>query len=207
MTELSARRSATRDRLIEAAMTVFAERGVGGATVEVICEAAGFTRGAFYSNFDSKDTLCLAVLSAQAQQNLAATEGAIAGLSDEMTTASVDDLVGRAVQLFLSSQRHDLTWVMAASELRLYAAREASLRPEYVADVAHMSELFATMISEAAAQCGLTFILPPLEAVSVLQAVYEHTTIMGLIEGAAPDSPAPGDRLAAVFRSMLRPLD
>ena len=56
---ISARRQATRDRVLEAASEVFAERGFHGATVEDICERAGFTRGAFYSNFSSKDDLVL----------------------------------------------------------------------------------------------------------------------------------------------------
>ena len=47
MTELTARRAATRERLVDAAVVVFAEKGVLGAAVEEICEAAGFTRGAF----------------------------------------------------------------------------------------------------------------------------------------------------------------
>ena len=65
MTEVTARRAATRDRLVEAALGVFAEKGVLGASVEEICEAAGFTRGAFYSNFASKDELCVAALQRQ----------------------------------------------------------------------------------------------------------------------------------------------
>ena len=52
MTHVTARRAATRERLIDAAIDVFAEKGVLGASVEEICEDAGFTRGAFYSNFD-----------------------------------------------------------------------------------------------------------------------------------------------------------
>jgi AcrR family transcriptional regulator len=54
---ISARRQATRERVLEAAGEVFAERGFHGASVEDICERAGFTRGAFYSNFSSKDDL------------------------------------------------------------------------------------------------------------------------------------------------------
>ena len=51
-TEVAKRsRTQTRRRLIEAAPRVFVERGIGGASVAQICSAAGFTRGAFYSNF------------------------------------------------------------------------------------------------------------------------------------------------------------
>jgi len=56
----SRRRKATRARLLSAAAEVLSERGFHGASVEEICERAGFTRGAFYSNFAAKDDLVLA---------------------------------------------------------------------------------------------------------------------------------------------------
>ncbi|MGH2720306.1 MAG: TetR/AcrR family transcriptional regulator, partial [Actinomycetota bacterium] len=57
-------RARTRALLIEAAGKVFAERGFTAASVEEIAGLAGFSRGAFYSNFASKDDLFLAVLDA-----------------------------------------------------------------------------------------------------------------------------------------------
>ena len=54
-TTVSSRRQHTRDRLIDAATGLFAEKSIEGASVEEISERAGFTRGAFYSNFDSKE--------------------------------------------------------------------------------------------------------------------------------------------------------
>jgi AcrR family transcriptional regulator len=47
----------TRAALLDAAAELFVERGFLGASVEAIAERAGFTRGAFYSNFASKDEL------------------------------------------------------------------------------------------------------------------------------------------------------
>jgi len=55
-------RDETRQRLIDAAAHVFAEIGVAGASVEQITAAAGFSRGAFYSNFSSKEELAVAML-------------------------------------------------------------------------------------------------------------------------------------------------
>ena len=55
-------RDDTRDKLFEAAARVFEEDGIGGASIEAIAAAAGFTRGAFYSNFGSKDELIVADL-------------------------------------------------------------------------------------------------------------------------------------------------
>jgi AcrR family transcriptional regulator len=56
------RQAETRARLLEAAEAVFRRRGFSGATVEEITERAGFSRGAFYSNFESREQLFIELL-------------------------------------------------------------------------------------------------------------------------------------------------
>jgi AcrR family transcriptional regulator len=51
----------TRDRLLEAAAAAFAEHGVDGAAIDDIAARAGFSRGAFYSNFSDKTELLVAL--------------------------------------------------------------------------------------------------------------------------------------------------
>jgi len=63
-------RDETRERLYAAAAEVFEEQGIGAASVEAIAAAAGFTRGAFYSNFASKDELIGAMLADHAEQTV-----------------------------------------------------------------------------------------------------------------------------------------
>jgi AcrR family transcriptional regulator len=55
------RRQRTRDLLLDAAKEVFAQKGFEGASLEEIAEAAGYTRGAIYKHFGSKEELFLAV--------------------------------------------------------------------------------------------------------------------------------------------------
>ena len=52
----------TRLRLIEAAERLFIRRGFDDASVDEISEMAGYSRGAFYSNFDNKEQVFLAVI-------------------------------------------------------------------------------------------------------------------------------------------------
>ena len=52
----------TRQHLLYAAHTIFIEKGFAAASVEKITVVAGYTRGAFYSNFDSKSELFLEIL-------------------------------------------------------------------------------------------------------------------------------------------------
>src|SRR5215510_12374573 len=61
-------RDDTRDKLLEAAARVFEELGINAASIENIAAAAGFTRGAFYSNFASKDELIVAMLEDHVEQ-------------------------------------------------------------------------------------------------------------------------------------------
>ena len=63
-------RDDTREKLFEAAARVFEEQGIGGASIEAIAAAAGFTRGAFYSNFKTKDELIIAMLEDHVEQSI-----------------------------------------------------------------------------------------------------------------------------------------
>jgi AcrR family transcriptional regulator len=63
-------RDDTREKLCEAAARVFEDQGIGGASIEAIAAAAGFTRGAFYSNFKSKDELIIAMLEDHVAQSI-----------------------------------------------------------------------------------------------------------------------------------------
>jgi AcrR family transcriptional regulator len=52
----------TREQLLSAAERVFIREGFAGASAERISAEAGFTRGAFYSNFESKERLFVELL-------------------------------------------------------------------------------------------------------------------------------------------------
>jgi len=51
------KKALTRARLLDAAATVFARRGFAAASLDEVAEEAGLTKGAVYSNFESKDEL------------------------------------------------------------------------------------------------------------------------------------------------------
>jgi len=63
-------RADTRQQLFEAAAKVFQEQGIGAASIDAIAEAAGLTRGAFYSNFANKDELIVAMLEHHVDQSI-----------------------------------------------------------------------------------------------------------------------------------------
>jgi AcrR family transcriptional regulator len=134
-------RDDTRTKLFEAAAEVFEAKGVGGATIEAICAAAGFTRGAFYSNFATKDDLIAAMLedhveqSVQRNQELLAkhrdAEGFLAAL--RAVDRSRQDPLGRSPMLHI--------------ELILYAARSEARRPELAQRLRDRRDLIAEIVA------------------------------------------------------------
>ncbi|MFP5416847.1 MAG: TetR family transcriptional regulator [Actinomycetes bacterium] len=203
-TEVSARRAATRDRLVDAAMTVFAERGVVGATVEEICEAAGFTRGAFYSNFESKDELCVAVLEHQYEANLAAMRDALAAV-DSLGDAGLDELIPRAIAVFLSSQQSGRIWVLSGQELRLYAARTPALAVAYRRLYTTATRTMAAVLEEAVEALGCELLPGGAEAIGVLHAVHDYGAVGSLIGSDTIEGDVKVRLLTEVLRALVRP--
>src|SRR4249920_557563 len=72
------RRALTRRHLLEAAGVVFARQGFHGATLDEVAATAGFTKGAVYSNFTSKDDLFLALLEDRTERQLAVVSDVLA---------------------------------------------------------------------------------------------------------------------------------
>ena len=144
------RRAETVERLLDAALETFAEIGFAAASVEDICRRGGFTRGAFYSSFRSKDELFAALFERETARNLARAEEQLAGLENE------DDPVTAAVERCLSTFRADRTWVLVHTEYSLYAARH----PEAAAALRrHAEELhrrLTALIDSASARIGIT---------------------------------------------------
>ena len=116
------RRENTRARLLEAALEVFAEKGIKRVTVDELVAAAGFTRGAFYSNFSSIDEVFFAVFEDQADQMLAAVRGAIESIPQG--EFSLDSL-GTILE---SLHPYGRQWYLVHTEFVLYALRNEEAR-------------------------------------------------------------------------------
>lgn len=207
MSELSARRTATRERLMDAAVGVFAAKGVLGASVEEICEAAGFTRGAFYSNFDSKDELCLAMMEYLGAKHLEALEATVSHIDLYDADLTIEEAVDHAYEVFLSTQSDDRDSILATIEMRLFAIRSESLREPYLAFVDQLSTQFISLIEAGAARFGHRLAVSGVHLVSVLQGVYEQGAVATMLGDRPLDSPERSSILVAVLRSMLIPIN
>ncbi|MDT5088422.1 MAG: hypothetical protein QOG47_1129 [Mycobacterium sp.] len=120
-------RGEVRDRILDAASKVFAAEGFAGATIDAIGQAAGFTKGAVYSNFGSKDELFLALLDREFE--LRGEQIATALESGGDTTVAAQAL-SRSV---LDSVHDHADYYVLFVEYWLRAVRDPELRERLIA--------------------------------------------------------------------------
>jgi AcrR family transcriptional regulator len=135
----SEQQAQTRARLLDAAVRVCAKRGLQEATLEQISEAAGYTAGAVYSNFKSKDDLLFAVFEERIEPRL---QQATALMLAAETADEQADALGGLVRSLLGEDRAYLMllvefWGLAARNPKI-GRRFAEIRRRRRAHVAAM---------------------------------------------------------------------
>ena len=169
-------RDDTREKLYEAAARIFEEQGIGGASIEAIAAAAGFTRGAFYSNFRSKDELIIAMLEDHVEQSirrnldLLAQHSNLAEFLDALRTMdrSRQDPLGRSPLLHM--------------EMILFVARAERRRPELAKRLRARRKLIADIVETTARNSGRNVVLNPAWTGAILLAMEDGFRLHRLID-------------------------
>jgi AcrR family transcriptional regulator len=153
---LSRSEQAGRNRalVLAAASEVFLRRGYHAATLEQIAEAAGFSKGVVYSQFDGKADLFMALLEARIAERAAENEGFAATLAG-------DDGVRRLVRRYADLVRTDAPWRLLLVEFRVHAARHPELNARYARAHARTIDSLAAALAAIYARGGTQ---PPLPA-------------------------------------------
>ena len=163
---------------MEAAEEVFAQKGYYGASLEEIAAAAGFTRGAIYSNFGSKEELLFAVLDRFFERQLEAFQASFASEPDRNPLR--DAISAAAVFRSFSSQSRTITAIEL--ELRLVALRNPDVRKRFVELEHRMSRNGADLVEREMGRHGLTLDMPARDLGDIGRAAVE-----GLLQLAAID--------------------
>ncbi len=171
------RRSATRARLLDGALEVFAERGFHGASVEDICDRAGFTRGAFYSNFGSKDELVLALFQATTDRLLEQIAALLPELANQPGT-----LLDAVLGLLDEASPDQRQWHLISTEFTLHALRHPEAARALNRQRAMFRDSLTKLVEEISAASGLTFSVPPEQFVRMVIALHEGARSQSLLE-------------------------
>jgi AcrR family transcriptional regulator len=186
------RKDEVRGRVLQAAGEVFAERGFTAASLDQVAAAAGFTKGAVYSSFRSKDELFLALMEAEGAHRVEVVEAAL------RTTGDLADALA-AVGAELS--RRDAPWQLLFLEFWQRAVRDADVRRAFVASRrtlrARVSDVVERFLAERPVRTGW-------DAASLTVVLLALAN--GLALEALPDPEAvPDDLLTRVLRDLVGP--
>lgn len=200
----------TRAALVAAAADAYAEQGVAASSIEDICTRAGYSRGAFYSNFEDKDDLLLAVLEAEEHRDVAEITGFFADDPDPAT------LIARLRARGAERSETSLFAHRLHTELRVHALRHDGPRERLAdfdrrqranyrnaidallqrtgstppADLDLLALIAQSVVDGIAIRRQLDATLPPpvdLDAIALLMAA-----LLALAEPSAPGEPSPG---------------
>jgi AcrR family transcriptional regulator len=183
----------TRERLLSAAGREVVRGGVMAASLRGICEAAGYSQGAFYSNFDSKDDLLLELMARHMRDETQALRALIAA------SAAYDlDTTLRRISERLAELSETAEWSLLAVELQLYAQRDAKFAARYDAAKAAYHAEFAAALDELVQRYRLRPALASLQMAIGLYALWCGFAVQGTVSAAIPR----GEMLLAFFRAV-----
>jgi AcrR family transcriptional regulator len=187
------RRPETRARLLDAAFEAFAELGFRGTRIEDVCRRAGYTRGAFYSNFSTLDELFFALFDAHAARIVQR----VAELTVRQDGASLP--LAELVDLVARVEEGEREWYLISTEFTLHAIRHPEAARVLAEHDAALRAEIVRLLREALERAGREPLLGLDDLARTLVALREGARAQSLVE---PDRLPPG-RLERVVLPLL----
>lgn len=193
---MTRRRVETRRRLLDAAFAVFAAKGFGRTRIDDICQASGYTKGAFYSNFGTLDELFLALYREQSRE--------FAEHTVRFLAAEPFDTVEATIQAWAQALPINRDWLLINTDFVLYAARLPDVQSELAAERSQMRDDFTRMLADHIGDRGPDFpgTLPtPADMARALVTVYDGAIAQLILD---MDEPAVRKHFADIASALFR---
>lgn len=169
--------------MLRAAEQVFAERGYHAASVDEVAEAAGFSTGALYSNFEGKEDLFLEVLERQIERQSVEIADSIADVP------TIEERTRTGAAQWVAYVEREPRTIMLFMEFWAYAVRNPAVRTRFASRYARVREAMTAMIERSARELDVQLKLPAEELAVVLDALADGFALQQLAD---PDA-VPGD--------------
>ena len=180
----------TREMLLRASMQLVSQRGYDASSIGAIVEAAGFTKGAFFSNFESKDALLLELTRRHHETELAELQAIMEG--DEAAVQS-------SIAAYVDGMVANRDWLMLSIELALRASRDPVFATRYLPVRRAFSAALGTLVASLLARDGATLPIPVAEVGGLVLSVVLG---LSLTAAAGVDRPPPSEQLALVIHGL-----
>ena len=193
------KRAANRQRLLDAARRVFAERGYHAATIEAIAHESGLSNGAVYYNFAGKEDLFLALFDQEVEQRIESLERVFGSgqATDESTEVEVRTAAHEAAQAVEDPRDWALFFEFAA-----YAGRDPDFRRQFQKRMRAVRKVLARVVEVRSEALGVTLTVPPDQAAIGMQGLSWGLAVHRVADPGA----APPELFAQLVVAMLRGL-
>ncbi len=183
----------TRQKLIEAAEAEILRSGIYEASIRRICDSAGFTLGAFYSNFADKDELLLEVVEVQTRRELEHLKS-LASASVSLDRESVLNEIARWLKELQKNEIHSSLLL----EFEVYGSHNPGFKKRYDQNKVQWHSMVANVVEMLFKGQNLQPQIPPIQMAVGLSALWSGFVIEGKV---SPGGTA--DKLIMVFLGAL----
>jgi AcrR family transcriptional regulator len=143
VTRQQRRLSATRKKLLEAARSVFAEKGLDNATIADITERADVGKGTFYYHFNDKNGLIAELIKSVLGELVSAMKNKCAGISN--VSEMLDTIIGVHIEFFSNRWEDFVLYFQGRGDLHLEVGYEG-IEPRYLDYLQSMETLISTAV-------------------------------------------------------------
>ena len=186
----------TRGALLRSASKLFCRRGLEGTSVDEVAEDAGYTKGAFYANFKSKEELCLTMLERRFDAYLEQFDRLLA------TDEQPEERARRAGDHFSGLVEADPQWQRLSFEFAVYAMRNEGFRRELVARYRSLRERIAEVFRVRAEEMNIEPPIPLERLVLMTFAMSDGVALGKLLEPETFSDELYGSMLTILFTGL-----
>lgn len=182
------RKENTRAKLVRASLEVFVEKGIDGATVDDLVKAAGFTRGAFYSSFSSKEEVFIALFDEVTAELMAiansSVESAVADVEvDESCSILEADDAQVMLAVFEGIRPFGRQWYLLYSDAIARSLRDETLRAELAGQRERMRNQIGALLATRLAASAERALLPVEDLAQLLMGIFIDLLVREQLEG------------------------
>jgi AcrR family transcriptional regulator len=160
----------TRTRLLESAAQLFARGGYEGASVDLIAENAGYSKGAFYSNFESKEAIFLELLDAHKRREIDAVAQLLA---QDIPAPELLSLIRN------SESGSDFDFGLLSAEFQLQACRDKTFAKTYAKLHRTHRDTMAGLVTKLFAKLDRTPRSAPKDLADIIMALTTGLSLQG----------------------------
>jgi AcrR family transcriptional regulator len=191
----------TREEILEAADRLFLERGFHATSVDQIAQAAGYTKGAVYSNFTAKEDVFFAVYERRMERAVAELERTLAASPDP--AAWIESVIADTNQ----RRGRDDRWLSTFFEFWAHVIRRPGLRERFATIHARLERPFVAALERHADDHGTQLGIDARQVHLAMMAMSLGLTLERLIRPDVVDADL-GTRMALlVLRELVRGAD